>query len=264
MSVSMMYTAISGLDTFNEALTLVSNNIANANTTAFKSEEMDFGNLVSGYMPTVYGNDETSPGAGSAILSTSADQTEGTEMQTGLWSDMMVQGQGYFQVEDPTSNDTFYTRDGSFEVNSADQLTNANGDEVLDTSGNAIDLTPAAGTTYASYSVDKYGNISGVEPDGTTVSIDQIGLTTFSNPSGLVSQGNNLFTTSSNSGTSVLGAAGTGQAGTLISGALEGSNVDLTTQMVNLINFQADYQANSKSISTGNTVLQTAVNLIAG
>ncbi len=266
MSANMMYTAISGLDTFNQALSVVSNNIANANTTAYKSQNVDFGDLVSGFMPTVYGND-TAQGVGSTILSTSSDQTEGTEMQTNLWSDLMVQGTGYFEVQNPTSGADYYTRDGSFEVNASGDLTDANGDEVLDTTGNAIDLNPATpGTTYSSYTVDQYGNISGIETNGTPVSIDQIGLTTFSNPSGLISEGNNQFTTGLNSGTSATGAPGAASsgAGTLISGALEGSNVDLTTQMVNLINYQADYQANSKSIVTGNTLLQTVVNLIAG
>jgi flagellar hook protein FlgE len=71
-----------------------------------------------------------------------------------------------------------------------------------------------------------------------------------------------MYTPGSSAGTAIVGTAGSGQAGPIISGALEGSNVDLTTQMVNLINYQADYQANSKSIDTGNTLLQTVVNLI--
>ena len=266
MAANMMYTAISGLDTFNQALSIVSDNIANANTTAFKSQMVDFGNLVSGFMPTVYGSD-TAQGVGSAIISRSSDQTTGTQMQTNLWSNLMIEGAGYFEVQNPTSGADFYTRDGSFEVNASGDLTDANGDKVLNTSGNAINLNPTTtGVTYSSYSIDQYGNITGLETNGTQVSIDQVGVTTFSNPSGLVSKGKNLMTVGPNSGTSSMGAPGamsTG-AGTIIAGALEGSNVDLTTQMVNLISYQADYQANSKSIVTGNTLLQTVVNLIAG
>lgn len=263
MSSNMMYTAISGLNTFNEALSVVSNNIANANTTAYKSETVDFGDLVSGYMPTVY-SDDTSQGVGSTILSTSSDQTTGTEMETNTWSDLMLQGGGYFEVQNPTSSADYYTRDGSFEVNSSGYLTDMDGNEVLDSTGNAISVAPASGTTYSSYSIDQYGNIYGVQTNGTQVSIDQIGVTSFSNPSGLVSDGNNLMSPGTNSGSATPGTAGSGQAGTIISGALEDSNVDITQQMVNLIDYQADYQANSKSITTGNTLLQTVVNLIQG
>lgn len=264
MAANMMYTAISGLDTFNQALSVVSNNIANANTTAFKSQSVDFGDLVSGYMPTVYSSD-TAQGVGSAILSTSADQGTGTEMQTNLWSDLMIQGSGYFEVQDSAGAD-HYTRDGAFQINTDGYLTDANGDEVLDSQGNAmqIDTTPST-PQYASYSIDKNGVIWGTDSTGAQTSIDTIGITTFANPNGLVSQGNNLFTTGPQSGTGVQGAAGDSSgAGTLISGALEGSNVDLTSQMVDLINYQADYQANSKSIVTGNNLLQTVVNLISG
>ncbi len=264
MAANMMYTAISGLNTFNQALTVVSNNIANANTTAFKSQSVDFGNLVSGYMPTVYSSD-TAQGVGSAILSTSADQGTGTEMQTNLWSDLMIQGSGYFEVQDSAGAD-HYTRDGAFQIDTKGYLTNADGDQVLDSGGAAIQAEPTPTTpTYSSYSIDKNGVVWGTTSSGTQTSIATIGITTFANPNGLVSQGNNLFTTGPDSGAGVLGSAGdSAGAGTLISGALEGSNVDLTTQMVNLINYQADYQANSKSIVTGNNLLQTVVNLISG
>ncbi len=263
MAANMMYTAISGLNTFNDALSVVSDNIANANTTAFKSQTLDFGDLVSGYMPTVY-SDNTAEGVGATILDKTSDQSTGAEMQTNVWSNLMIQGGGYFKLQNTTTAADYYTRDGAFQVNSAGYLTDMDNNEVLDTAGSAINLNPPTGKTYSSYSVDQYGSVYGVETNGTQVSIDQIGITTFSDPSGLVSVGNNLVTTGPNSGTATVQAAGAGQAGTVISGALEGSNVDLTTQMVNMINYQADYQANSKSIVTGDTLLQTVVGLIAG
>ena len=268
MSSNMMFTAISGIDTFNQALGVVSNNIANVNTTSYKSQTIDFGDLVSGYMPTVYDNNTTAQGAGSAILSTASNQDMGSENQTSLWSDLMIQGGGFFTVQNTTSGADYYTRDGSFEVNPTGYLTDKNGNEVLDGSGSPIQVeADPTNPTYSSYSFDQFGNLSGIAPDGSTATIGQVGITTFSNPSGLVSLGNNLFTTGntgSNAGTPVVQTAGSGQAGTILSGALEGSNVDLTAQMVNMISFQADYQANSKSIVTANTLLQTVVNLIAG
>ncbi len=259
MAADMMYTALAGLNTFNTALSVVSDNIANANTTGWKSNMVDFGDLVSGLIATSDGS-PTAQGVGSSVLGVTSDFTTGSEEQTGTWSDVMIQGSGFFSVENPTSSAVSYTRDGAFQVNAAGNLTDMSGNEVLDVKGQPIVIANAS--TYSSFAVDKYGNLTGTDASGNVTPIDQIGITTFSNPNGLVRQGNNNYSTSTSAGTATLEAAGTGQAGTIISGALEGSNVDLTAQMVNLINYQADYQANSKSIETGNTLLQTVVNLI--
>lgn len=268
MSSNMMFTAVSGLDTFKEALSVVSNNIANANTTGFKSQTSDFGDLVSGYLNTVYPNG-TADGSGSAILATTADQSTGAEITTNVWSDLMIQGAGYFKVHDLSNTVDYYTRDGSFEVDKTGYLTDMNGNQVLDVNNTAIQIPTTDATTgagYATYAIDKNGNIVGSTSTGTQATLGQIGVTTFSNPNGMNSVGNNLLLAGPNAGTATVQAPGatTGQAGTLIEGALEQSNVDLTKQMVNMITYQADFQANSKSISTGNTLLQTVVNLIAG
>ncbi|MGC9196529.1 MAG: flagellar hook-basal body protein [Syntrophobacteraceae bacterium] len=266
MAANMMYTALSGLDVFNEALSVTSNNIANANTTAYKSQSLDFGDMVSGLMQTAY-SDDTAQGVGATILGATADQSTGVEQKTNTWSDVMLQGGGFFEVQNPTTTVDSYTRDGSFQVNSAGNLTDMGGNDVLDAKGNVINLNPPTTTpptTYTSYSIDQSGVVYGLQANGTQTSIAQIGVTTFSNPSALVSDGNNLFSTGVNSGAANLGTVGSGTAGTIVSGALEMSNVDLTQQMVNLIDYQADYQANSKSIATGDNILQTVVNLIQG
>jgi flagellar hook protein FlgE len=264
MSSNMMYTAVSGLDTFNEAMSVVSNNIANSNTTAYKAQTVDFGNLVSGYLPTIYPNN-TADGSGTAILNTSSDQNTGSEMTTNVWSNLMIQGNGFFEVQNTKNNADYYTRDGSFEINATGYLTDMNGNNVLDTAGNAIQVeADPTNPVYSNYSVDQFGDVVGTTSTGTQATLGQIGVTTFSNPNGMISVGNNQLLTGPNSGIGVVQAAGSGAAGSIISGALEGSNVDLTKQMVNLITYQADFQANSKSISTGNTLLQTVVNLIAG
>jgi flagellar hook protein FlgE len=261
MAANMMYTALAGLNTFNTALSVVSDNIANANTTGWKSNTVDFGDLVSGLLPTA-DNNTTAQGVGSTVLGVTSDFTTGSEVQTGNWSDLMIQGNGFFAVQDPTSGAISYTRDGSFEINQTGNLTDMNGNDVLETDlKTAIVIKNPA--TYTSFAVDKFGNLTGTDAAGVITPLGQIGVTTFSNPNGLVREGNNDYTPGSSAGAPTTPAtAGTGQAGTIISGALEGSNVDLTAQMVNLINYQADYQANSKSIETGNTLLQTVVNLI--
>jgi len=266
MAADMMYTALAGLNTFNTALSVVSDNIANANTTGWKSNTVDFGDLVGGLMATSDGA-PTAQGVGSTVLGVTSDWTTGAEIQTGTWSDLMIQGSGFFEVENPTSTVDYYTRDGSFQVNAAGLLTDMKGNDVLDSSGGTITIAP--GTT--DLSVDQLGNLTGIAPGttGPATPIDTIGITTFSNPNGLIRDGNNDYTAGPDVGNIAIANPGTpatpattDSGGTIISGALEGSNVDLTAQMVNLIDYQADYQANSKSIETGNTLLQTVVNLI--
>ncbi len=262
---NMMYTAIAGLNTFNDALSVVSDNIANANTTGWKSNTVDFGDLVAGLMPTVSVN-TTAQGVGSEILGVTSNFGTGNEIQTGQWSDVMVQGNGFFCVQD-SSGAKYYTRDGSFQVDTNGFLTNSAGDFVLDSGGAKIQtyntaVNPAA--PYNSYAIDKFGNVTGTDANGNIIQIAQLQVDNFNNPNGLIRDGANLYTQGGSAGAPIVGTAGTGQAGTIISGSLEGSNVDLTTQMVNLIDYQADYQANSKSIATGSTLLQTVVGLIPG
>jgi flagellar hook protein FlgE len=263
MSANMMYTAVAGLNTFNEALSIVSDNIANANTTGWKSNTVDFGDLVSGLIPTQNVN-SVAQGVGSTVLGVTSDFTTGSEMQTGSWSNLMIQGNGFFSVQD-TSGATYYTRDGSFQIDTNGYLTDMHGDDVLDKNGKTIQIEDPTSTPYpkyASYAVDKFGNVTGTDSSGNVTTIAQLGVVTFPNPNGLIRDGLNMYTPGSSAGAPIVGTAGSGQDGQIISGALEGSNVDLTQQMVNLISYQADYQANSKSIETGNTVLQTVVNLI--
>ena len=118
MAANMMYTALAGLNTFNTALTVVSDNIANANTTGFKSNTADFGDLVSGLIATPNASNTVAEGAGSTVLGVETDFSTGSEIQTGTWSDLMIQGGGFFAVQNSTSGATEYTRDGSFQVNS--------------------------------------------------------------------------------------------------------------------------------------------------
>ena len=261
MSANMMYTAIAGLNAFNDALSVVSDNVANANTTGWKSNTVDFGDLVSGLMPTQNIN-TTAQGVGSTVLGLTSDFGTGNEIQTGLWSDVMIQGNGFFCVQD-TTGAKYYTRDGSFQIGTDGYLDDMHGNQVLDIAGKAIQIEKNPSTpVYSSYAIDKFGNVTGVDANGNVTKLGQIGVTTFANPNGLIRDGYNMYTPGSSAGVPVTAAPGSGQAGELITAALEGSNVDITQQMVNLITYQADYQANSKSIETGNTLLQTVVNLI--
>lgn len=259
---SAMFTAVTGLDAFGDSLSIVSDNVANANTTGYKSNSALFGDLVSGYLAT-QSNDIESAGAGTQLLGVATDFSTGSTIQTGTWSNVMIQGSGFFSVENAAGR-TYYTRDGSFKVDSSGYLTTMQGDKVIGSDGNAIQIEADPTTpVYASYSIDSTGQIYGTLPsNGGSVLIGTLRVSTFPNPQGLVRDGSNLFYPGPSAGTAVNGTAGTGQNGSITSEAVEGSNVDLATQMVNMILYQSDYSANSKSISTANNMMESVLNII--
>ena len=257
-----MYDGVSGLNTFATALSIVSDNVSNAGTTGYKSNAGLFGDLVSGYMATQSVNSE-SQGAGSDLLGVETDFSTGPTQQTGTWSNVMVQGSGFFSVQDGNGV-VSYTRDGTFEMNSSGYLTNLEGDEVLGSDGKPIQIeADPSNPVYTSYNIDTSGNIYGTLPGGTsTALIGTLRVSTFPNQEGLIRKGNNLYYPGSSAGSPVDSTAGVGQAGTIVSGAVEGSNVDLGSQLVNMIMYQADYNANSKTITTADEMLQTVTNII--
>jgi len=118
----------------------------------------------------------------------------------------------------------------------------------------------AAGTL-ESFTIGGDGVISGAFSNGRTESIAQLALATFSNPTGLVDDGNLMYSASPNSGQPAIGTSGTGERGTLLGGALEDSNVDLATELTDMIEAQEAYQANTKVVSTTSTVLQSLVDM---
>ncbi len=263
MPISAMWTAVTGLDSFGTALSIVSDNIANANSTAFKGGTAHFGDLVAGYLATDY-VDTKAKGAGTSVLGINTNFATGSSLHTGTWSDLMIQGNGFFNVQDSNGN-TFYTRDGAFRVDENGYLTDMNGFQVLDNAGAEIRIEDPASADYplyASYEIDKFGVVNGTEPDGTVSEIATLRVTTFPNQEGLIRKGNNLYTPGGSAGNPINGQATVDQAGEIVCGALEGSNVDIAKEMVNMIIYQADFVANSKAIDTANTMLQTVTNLV--
>jgi len=254
---SALSIGVAGLNSFSSALSVVSDNVANANTTAFKSSSVRFGDMVAGYYATL-SQDNDRQGSGSAILSIDTNLSQGTMTSTGNWSDLSINGNGYFSVQDATG--TYYTRDGGFHIDSTGNFVNSEGRGVLNSSGSAINIPL---NTYSSYSVSSSGQISGTRiSDGSSVVIDTMRVSTFPNPASLTRTGANCYVPSTSSGAAVNGTAGTSPCGSIIGSSLEGSNVDLATEMVNMVTYQADYTANSKSIQTANNMLNTVVNLI--
>jgi flagellar hook protein FlgE len=172
---------------------------------------------------------------------------------------MLINGDGFFVVS--KNGQQLFTRAGNFTLDQAGNLVTPDGAIAEDTAGNPLKLVGLTDGTYKSWSIDANGNINGVDAAGATTSLGQIGIATFANPNGLQKVGDTAFAASPNSGTPQIGAANTGSRGSITSGAVEMSNVDLSAELTNLIISERGFQANSKVITTSDEVLQTLVNL---
>lgn len=271
-----LYSAISGLKAHQTMMDVIGNNIANVNTPGFKSSSVTFADMLSQTLKGASapvtgsqgGSNATQVGLGVQIGAINQDMSQGSAETTGKWSDMMIQGDGFFKLVD--NGQTVYTRAGNFG-------TDASGNLVDESTGAYVQGVPLVGSgysastggititpnTYTSISVDQYGKITGVNSSGTVTTIGQVGVATFPNDTGLTNVGNNYYTSSNNSGSAptTLGAPGAGSAGTIVSGALEMSNVDLGQEMTNMIEAQRGFEANSRVITVGDTFLQTLVDL---
>jgi flagellar hook protein FlgE len=271
--LSSLASGVSGLENFQQEMNVIGNNIANVNTTGFKAGVFDFADTFSN---TLQGAGATSPaiqvGTGVEIAAISNNWNQGSINSTGVSSNLAISGNGFFQVKDPTTGATFATRDGTFAVNASGQLVTSSGDIVqgfnsssLSTIGNlTINITGSPSTAaISSYTIDPQGKITVNQADGTSFVCGQVLLQTYNDPQMLVSEGNNLYSNLTAAGptTTTAVAPGSSGLGTLQAGALEGSNVDLSNEMANLITAQRAFEANSKIITTTNEVLQTLVNM---
>jgi flagellar hook protein FlgE len=275
--IGSLQTGVSGLQQFQQDLQVIGNNIANVNTVGYKSATMDFEDQLSQNMSSGSAN-STQVGEGVATGAINSNYTQGTINTTGVTTDLAVNGQGFFLVKDTSSGLTYATRDGEFNLDANGYLVNANGNRVqglMGTATTASDLqinsataiaalndTTTPAPTLQSYTINANGQITASLSDGTGGVIGQFVLQNFTNPQALVKQGGNLYSFSATAGP--LAAPGTPNSaglGQIQSGALESSNVDLATEMSNLITAQRAFEANAKIITTSDEVLQTLVNL---
>jgi len=251
-----LYTAASGMTAQQQNIDVISNNIANVNTNGFKQDRAEFQDLM--YESLNYTAGATSAttsnptgidvGLGVRTSGIQKNFLQGSLKNTGNELDLAIQGSGFFKITTP-NGETAYTRNGSFKPNADGMLVNSEGYE-LDP---AITIPP----NLVKISIGSDGSVSGLDATGAETQIGNITLSKFINPSGLAPLGNNLYSETPVSGAPTDGAPGLNSMGTVAQGMLEGSNVQLVTEMVNLISAQRAYEANSKSISTTDTMLQT-------
>jgi flagellar hook protein FlgE len=267
--MTSLSSAVSGLDAFQQQMDIIGNNIANINTTGFKSGT---GNLVDSFSDTLQAatistasgsTDAMQVGTGVATASITNDWSTGVINPTNNNNDLAINGSGFFEVEDSNKN-TYVTQDGTFQLNASGQLVTSGGLNVLSSNGTAIQL-PLTNTStqspLSSWTVNSTGAITVTFADGSTASGGQLGVENFTDPGALVSQGNNLYNNMANAGPGGLVAPGTGGTGLIIQGSLELSNVDLSAQMAALITAQRGFEANSKIVTTSDEVLQDSVQM---
>jgi flagellar basal-body rod protein FlgG len=251
-----LWAAKTGLDAQNTRMAIISNNLANINTTGYKAGRAAFQDLMyqnirqvgaQSTQNTQYSTGLTL-GTGVRIVGTSKDYTQGSVTQTNGSLDLSISGRGFLQITQPDGT-IAYTRDGAFSLDNQGNVVTASG----------YPLQPAinipAGTQTVTVGNDGVVTITtATNTKGTQVG--QIQLADFINEEGLQPIGNNMMVESAASGSPQVGTAGTNGLGTLQQGSLETSNVNSVTELVSMIECQRSYEMNSKAISTTDQMLQ--------
>lgn len=239
----------------------IANNLANVNTTSFKSSSVEFQDLMyqtirATGVPNQLGQAppaELQVGDGTIPSSTAKNFSQGELTPTQGQLDFAIQGDGFFEVRMPDGTDA-YTRDGTFQVSSDGNLVTSNGNLV------EPGITIPQDTT--SIQVGQDGTVQATVSGQTNpVTLGQLQLAKFINPDGLQALGSNLYQQTVASGTPILGNASTTGFGTIQQGYLEASNVSIVNQMVKMIEAERAYELNSKAVQTANTMMQMADNL---
>jgi flagellar hook protein FlgE len=281
--IGTMTSGVSAMEAFEQGLSVIGNNIANVNTTAFKSGSASYADSFSNVLQSATpapGGAVSEVGTGVNISGVGTNFTQGSLSATGVPSDLAVSGNGFFIVKDPTDGSEFATRAGNFSVDSSGYLVTAQGYRVQGLTGGSagsapstvgdIKLgTPPAGTQLQSFSIDGSGDFVESYSDGSSATTNQVLMQNFQNPSALTSQAGNLYsnlslaqpTSGSLTLTGAANTAGTNGLGAIQSGALELSNVDLTSEFANLITTQRSFEAGSRLITVSDTILDDIVNL---
>lgn len=255
MTERALWVAKTGLDAQQTRMAVISNNLANVNTTGFKKARPIFEDLVYQSMRQV-GSQTTQNtelptglqlGTGVRTVATEKLHTQGNILQTENSLDVAINGRGYLQILMP-NGDIQYTRDGSFKLDSQGQIVTSGG----------LTLEPniTIPQDAISISIGRDGSVNVVQPgSAAATNVGQIQLADFINPAGLEPVGENLFRESVASGPPIIGTPGEDERGYLMQGSLETSNVNVVEELVNMIETQRAYEMNSKAISTTDEML---------
>jgi len=255
-----LWAAKTGLDAQNTRMAVISNNLANVNTTGFKKGRVAFQDLVYQNLRQVGAQSSQNTqyptgltlGTGVRIVATEKVYEQGSLQQTNNSMDLAITGRGFFQITLPDGT-LAYTSDGSFKLSGQGNLVTSNGYALSP----AITIPSNAQTV----TIGTDGTVSVTVPGTPTpTQVGQIQLADFINPSGLQPRGDNLMVESVSSGAPQVGTPGTNGLGTTQQGSLETSNVNTVEELVSMIETQRAYEMNSKAISTTDQMLQFLTN----
>ena len=256
---SGMTAALSDLD-------VTSNNIANAGTTGFKRREASFTDV---YADTVAIDVGGRVGSGVRTPEVRFNGSQGNLKQTGAVLDLAIEGQGMFALRDVNNQaEVLYTRDGAFMVGRDGEISTEEGYKVLSSNGNAITV-PLRAAAIDANGAEELGDLPltalAIQPDGSVEAtyggtrvfvVAKVGLASFADANRLTAIGNNLFRQNRQSGIGFIGEAITGGRGKIHSGALEMSNIDMTTELTRLIRAQQTFSGASRLLQSENEMVR--------
>jgi flagellar basal-body rod protein FlgG len=258
-----LHTAATGMAAQELSVQVISNNIANLQTTGYKKQTAAFQDLIYQHVRRIGAQASEQGtilpvgidiGGGVQTVGTPRLMTQGTLSQTGNDLDLAITGEGFFKILMPDG--TFqYTRDGTFSMDNTGRVVNAQ--------GNPVQPTITIPQNASGLTVNAQGQVSVTLPGSTTTStiIGQLALTRFINKAGLQPVGNNLYTDTPASGTPQDGLANLEGYGSITQGSLEQANVDVVSEMSNLIAAQRAYEMNAKVITAADQMMQSATAL---
>ena len=257
-----LWTAGTGMRAQQSNLDVISNNLANVNTTGFKKQRAEFEDLMyqTERQPcmTSSGNNNMLPtgvqlGHGVRLTATARDFSQGNFQSTSNAMDMVIEGDGFFQITMPDGT-LAYTRNGAFKPD-------GNGN-VVTSEGYLLEPAIQVPEGSTDFGVSRDGIVT-ITPAGQTTpqEIGQITIARFINNAGLKSIGKNLYTETVASGAPVVGNPGDNNSGTIVTNFVEMSNVQVVDEMVNMIVAQRAYEMNSKAVTTADSMLEVAAGL---
>jgi flagellar basal-body rod protein FlgG len=258
--IRSLYTAATGMAAQQIEQDVIANNLANINTVGFKKSRANFQDLMYQVYSKAGATSNTGVqlpagieiGMGVKPVSVQKIFTQGDYQSTGNALDWAIEGEGFFQIDDGNGG-TAYTRAGSFKINKDGNICNSEG----------LLLTPAINVPQGAVvvTVDKSGLVTTTDSAGNMTQIGQLQLATFINPAGLTSIGRNLYNKTDASGDASIGNPNTDGKGAITQYFLEISNVSVIDEMVKMIIGQRNYEINSKSIQTADSMLSIINNL---
>lgn len=279
-----MFAGVSGMRSHQMMMDVIGDNIANVNTTGYKASRVVFQDTLSQMMrdgsASTAGSGSTNPsqvGLGVKVGAVDSIVTQGAIQRTGRGNDLAIQGSGYFVVD--SGGQQAFTRSGAFGMDDTGRIVDPSGailqgwtaapdgtlgDTTVAPTALSIPTSITVGADtfdLRSYAIGATGVITAVYADGTPRAVGQIALATFKNAAGLTKDGDGHLLLGPAAGPPQIGAASTADRGSLASGSLEMSNVDLAEEFTNLMIAQRGFQANSRVISAADSMLQELVNL---